>query len=90
MTRIIRHNALPQYVGKILETDLTRLGKVRVTRNFRDNEGGFTWNITFISSIGDAEEMVVTNNLTGVGSNVVYRTLRDGNTLGGQFKLKLN
>ena len=87
MTRIIRHNALPQYVGKILETDLTRLGKVRVTRNFRDNEGGFTWNITFISSIGDAEEMVVTNNLTGVGSNVVYRTLRDGNTLGGQFKL---
>ncbi len=86
-TRIIRHNALPQYLGKILETDLRRLGKVRVTRNFRDNEGGFTWNITFISSVGDAEEMKVTNNLTGVGSNVVYRTLRNGNTLGGTFKL---
>ena len=87
VTRVIPYNALPQYLKKIVETDLKRLGKVHVTRNFKDNEGGHTWNITFASTVGNADEMVVTNNLTGVGGSVVYRTLQDGNTIGGNFKL---
>ena len=82
---IIPHDSLPSQVKSILETDLPRLGKVAVSRSWRSNEGGYIWNVTFLSTVGNMPQMTITNNLTGVGSYTEIVTLQNGNTIGGTY-----
>ncbi len=50
-------------------------------------QSGYTWTVTFSSAVGDVEQMVVTDALTGIGHGVVVNTTRPGNTIGGTYRV---
>eukprot|EP00981_Chlorochromonas_danica_P011120 scaffold3756_cov180-Ochromonas_danica.AAC.12 len=66
------------------------VGFVSVTRSGADPQEGYTWNITFTSAIGNIEQIRATSWLwaDGAETNIIVRTLRDGNELGGSFQLE--
>ena len=70
-----------------IETGLDLAGLVSVTRGPRDAEGGYTWQITFLSTPGDVPQLTATSQLAAIGRNIVTGTIRDGNTIGGNFTL---
>ena len=58
-----------------------------------DMRGGvFTWSITFSSFVGnpgevDSTPLTATSYLTGLGSSLTIRTVTDGNSIAGNFRL---
>ena len=88
-TAPIPWNAPPRLVKQIMEADLYRLGTVQVSRTVMpDDGGGFTWHVTFVSAISDIPQIVVDGEyLTGMFSKIVSSTVRQGNAIGGSFKL---
>ena len=68
------------------------IGVVEVTRERFGSNGGYQWNITFQSSIGnvrkDVGELKVTNLLASKGADISLMTNRYGNTIGGTFALR--
>lgn len=73
--------------SKRYENENAGVGLVNVTRSNRDNNGGYVWTITFKTVIGNIQQLRVTNFLQALKANVVVRTIRDGNELGGSFKI---
>ena len=88
-TRPIPWNAPPRLVKQIMETDLSRLGVVHVSRTVMpDDGGGFTWDVTFVSAISDIPQIAVDGELlTGMFSHIVSDTRQHANAVGGMFTL---
>ncbi|KAL7434161.1 hypothetical protein ACHAXM_003917 [Skeletonema potamos] len=66
------------------------IGAVDVTRDRFGPSGGYRWNITFQSAVGNGEyssQLKVTNLLVSKGAGISLETIRHGNTIGGTFAL---
>jgi len=67
------------------------IGVVEVTRDRFGPSGGYRWNITFQSAVGnlgkDSSQLKVTNLLVSKGADISLETIRHGNTIGGTFAL---
>lgn len=64
-------------------------GAVAATREGPDAEGAFRWTITFAPRAGDVPQLAVDGRgLTGLGAAAASSTLRNGNVLGGTFRLR--
>mmetsp|Transcript_26119 Transcript_26119/g.59099 ORF Transcript_26119/g.59099 Transcript_26119/m.59099 type:complete len:149 (-) Transcript_26119:3-449(-) len=66
---------------------LSGFGNVSVARTGPDNQGGFTWTVTWLTIEGDAPALSVTESRTGSDVSIVSATVVDGNYLGGTFEL---
>ena len=70
------------------------VGKVEVTREAfgveKDVEGGYIWSVTFKENEGDVVQMRLgTSNLIGTGAGVEFKTVTQGNEIGGAFALSI-
>ena len=63
------------------------IGVVRVTRSTPDSTGGYVWNITFTTAIGNVDQMTVESHLKGIGASVTIQTIVQGNEINGTFLL---
>lgn len=63
------------------------IGLINVTRSEATNEQGYTWTVTFISAIGNIEQLRVRSYLQGLEAGVTTDTLIQGNEIGGTFQL---
>ena len=68
------------------------IGVVDVTRETFGSSGGYRWNITFASAVGnigkDSSRLSATNYLVSKGARVQIETMRHGNSIGGKFALQ--
>ena len=68
------------------------IGVVDVTRQPSGTSGGYQWNITFVSAVGnigkDSSSLSATSYLTANGARVDIKTVRHGNSIGGTFALQ--
>lgn len=68
------------------------IGTVAVTRELFGSGGGYQWNITFVSAVGDigndSTGLTTTNYLQSKGARVKVKTIRHGNSIGGMFALQ--
>jgi hypothetical protein len=67
---------------------MTGFGTVAVTRTDKDNQGGYTWTVTWLTAQGDQPALTFSSSLTGSGTTIVGATLQDGNYLGGSYQLE--
>ncbi|KAL7554304.1 hypothetical protein ACHAWF_017742 [Thalassiosira exigua] len=79
-------------LGSYDRTDSTAgIGTVDVTRESFGSSGGYRWNVTFASHVGnvgeDSSQLTATNHLVSKGANVDIETVRHGNSIGGKFAL---
>lgn len=74
-------------VRAAIEQHLPLAGLVHVVRSPRDNQGGFTWTITFQTAVGDIPQITVVDELTGIGHKTWTNTTVNGNTISGSFKV---
>lgn len=68
------------------------VGRVNVTTDgFVDDQGGRCWNVTFSSAVGAVEPLSTASrsSLSGIGASVSVETLQAGNSMSGNFSLKL-
>ena len=63
------------------------IGIVRVTRSFPDTTGGFIWNITFTTAIGNIDQLTVQSYLTGIDASINIQTFVQGNEINGTVLL---
>ncbi len=85
-------NIMNPYSGPVFSnrekvTSPAGVGIVNVTRSDPDSQEGFTWTITFTTSIGNIEQLRVKSFLFGIKAKVFTATVRDGNEIGGSFIL---
>ena len=70
-------------VEEILES-MSNIGQVTVTRE--GSSGSYWYNVTFTTDDHDLPQLSLgTSQLTGAGADVEFKTLQDGNHLGGSF-----
>ena len=69
------------------ESAVPGVGIVNVTRSGPDSQEGYVWSVTFASASGNVPDLGIVNLLTGMGSEAVVETIREGNSLGGTFSL---
>ncbi len=50
-------------------------------------QAGYIWTVTFATAVGNLPQMIPTDELTGINHNVTVRTIRDGNTIQGTFRI---
>ena len=61
-----------------------------MTRSQRDNEGGYTWTVTFLTAVGDVPQLqVLRDDLIGIDASINVSTSVQGNSLGGNFTLNI-
>ena len=82
----------PSADGSAVNTDRIRgavagVGQVSVSRSPQDNQEGYTWSLTFITYIGNMEEITFTNYLQGLEAEMSIRTEVDGNEIQGTYTL---
>ena len=78
---------------EILEA-MGNVGKVEVNRQpfgvEKDIESGYIWTVTFKENEGDVVQMRLgTSNLIGTGAGVEFKTVTQGNEIGGAFALSI-
>ena len=61
---------------------------VRVRACVHACQGGFRWDITFVSAPGNVEQLVAHSALTGRSASVRVDTLVEGNDIGGFFTVE--
>jgi hypothetical protein len=55
-------------VKAAIEKALPLAGRVRVFRGHRDDQGGYTWTISYLTAVGDLPQITVNGTkLTGIG-----------------------
>ncbi|DAZ98674.1 TPA: hypothetical protein N0F65_008800 [Lagenidium giganteum] len=89
-TQPIPYDASAYDVKRYLETTFPDIGSLDVQRTDTSEqvpEIGRLWRITFLSAVGNAPQLGAISKLTGLGSRVDTRTIRDGNELSGTFSL---
>lgn len=68
------------------------IGVVDITRETFGSSGGYRWDITFASAVGnigkDSSQLTAANHLVSKGARVEIKTLRHGNSIGGKFALQ--
>ena len=65
------------------------VGAVWVTRSHTDDQGGYYWNITFVSSVAPVQCITVTSYLQGYEANITVTRTTAGNMLSGTFQLSV-
>ncbi|GLE00851.1 hypothetical protein PINS_up009648 [Pythium insidiosum] len=89
-TQPIRYDTNAYELRKTLETTFAKVGTLQVERDDLKTqvpEVGRLWRITFLTAVGNVPQLQVASQLTGLDATVVARTVRDGNELGGTFRL---
>ena len=96
-TNAIEANVSALDLKTILETDLSSVGHVNVSREvMKGGNGEYEWHITFTDSTGDVSEMLwgqdvdyyySSNMLSGTNARVVVTESHKGSLLGGNFNL---
>jgi hypothetical protein len=66
------------------------VGRVNVIRSLPDDNGAYQWNISFITAIGNVEQLSVLSYLEGLEAEVVTGTIQEGNEIGGYFTITFN
>jgi hypothetical protein len=66
---------------------LQGFGSVSVSRTEGDNQGGYTWTVTWLTAPGLQPKLTFSNSLTGSGTAITGRRLTAGNSLGGTYQL---
>lgn len=92
-TQPIPYNAHSYEVQKYLETAFHDIGSLHVERDDtleQVPEIGRLWRVTFTTAVGNVPQLRASSLLTGLASQVVTRTVRDGNQLSGTFQLSFN
>jgi hypothetical protein len=90
-TQLIPFDATADDVKRYLETAFKKIGSLHVERVNGGNEFaqvGRKWIVTFLSAVGNVPQLKATSRLTGLGSKVETRTIREGNEISGTFTLK--
>ena len=90
-------SACPQICRSSLQEILEAMGnvgKVEVNRQpfgvEKDIESGYIWTVTFKENEGDVVQMRLgTSNLIGTGAGVEFKTVTQGNEIGGAFALSI-
>ncbi|KAG4050353.1 hypothetical protein PC123_g14407 [Phytophthora cactorum] len=66
------------------------VANVTVSRQKLSAEGGMAWTVQFLENYGNLPSMIVTSlNLTGKGVTVGVNTIRDGESLRGNFSVQM-
>lgn len=89
-TQPIPYDASAFDVKRYLETTFPEMGVLHVERDDTKEqipEISRLWRISFLTAVGNIPSITVASKLSGLGSQVVTRTIRDGNELGGSFRL---
>lgn len=68
-------------------SNLNDIGTVAVTRSSADYQGGYTWTITWMTVPGNHSTLQVSSSLFGSGATVSVKTIQDGDTLSGTYRL---
>lgn len=92
-TQPIPYDAHSYEVQKYLETAFHDVGSLHVERDDmleQVPEIGRLWRVTFATAVGNVPQLRAQSLLTGLASQVVTRTVRDGNQLSGSFQLSYN
>jgi len=69
---------------------LEGFGNVSVSRIGPDNQGGYTWTVTWLTIEGDIAPLQFVNALTGSGATINGTTIKNGNALGGYYILEFD
>ncbi|TMW62075.1 hypothetical protein Poli38472_009568 [Pythium oligandrum] len=91
-TQPIRYDATSYEVQKYLENAFPDIGSLHVERDDTRQqvpEVGRLWRITFLTAVGNVPQLQVQSFLSGLASQVVSRTISEGNELSGTFRLQL-
>lgn len=83
-------NASPGLFKARLERATRTVGQVSVSRSLADDQGGFTWTITYDTATGNLPQLEVESELEGIGAGINSTTLQDANELGGEFALSFH
>lgn len=78
--------------GRVTGDWVPGIGRVNVTTDgFVDDQGGRCWNVTFASAVGAVGPLSTTSSssLSGIGASVSVEMLQAGNSMSGNFSLKL-
>jgi len=76
-------------LGNINRTNIVPgIGRVDVSRQSFGASGGYKWNITFVTAVGNVGPLRVTNKLIGASASLIVNTMVQGNKIGGNFVLK--
>ncbi|RLN83643.1 hypothetical protein BBJ28_00020737, partial [Nothophytophthora sp. Chile5] len=89
-TEPIAYDASSLDVRRRLETAFPDIGELNVERDDlleQVPEIGRLWRVTFLSAVGNVPQLQAKSALTGLQSQVVTRTIQDGNQLSGSFQL---
>lgn len=89
-TQPISYDATSYEVQKSLEVAFPDIGSLQVQRDDTKQqvpESGRLWRVTFLTAVGNAPQLRVKSYLKALSSQVVTRTIRDGNQLSGTFSL---
>ena len=63
----------------------TGIGTVAVTRSYPNNQGGYTWTVTYLTVVGNIPQVTAKSYLVSLGANVTVNTLQQGNQIDGTF-----
>lgn len=96
-TRDIAFNASANEMKTILEEDISSIdaGGIEVTRSGPDAVGGFVWTVTFVKNVEDMAQVVLLESgqdgdgLTGTDVSIIIQEVTAGNSLSGDFTLRL-
>ncbi|RYH15908.1 hypothetical protein EON65_30950, partial [archaeon] len=83
---LVNPNSLPVFPAR--DAASAGVGIVSVSRSPPDTTEGFTWTVTFNSAIGNIEQLRSQSFLIAGGASISTHTVRNGNELGGTYRLK--
>lgn len=89
-TQPISYDASSYEVQKALEVAFPDIGSLHVERDDTKQqvpESGRLWRVTFLTAVGNAPQLRAKSFLKALSSQVVTRTIREGNVLSGTFRL---
>lgn len=88
-TNPIPWNASAAFVASEI-SEMTGLGRVSVTSRQHTPEGARAWNVTFSNNHGNLSSLrIKSSNMSGPSARVLIRTIRDGESLGGTFAVRM-
>merc|ERR1711871_1601218 len=95
-TKDIPYDASPLEMREALES-LPAIETVEVEKTAADDQRGYTWSITYTGAMNDGDVQPLQPDNTGLdvsnreaapdGVEVIVREVRNGNEVGGSFKL---
>ena len=91
LKEIIEDSLNPAKINILDDINRTNLspgiGRVEVSSVQHRVNRGHKWKITFLSAVGNVEQLTITNKLEGLNQSILVETVSEGNSIGGFFKL---